>query len=97
MPVQRYVFINPDTVSAIEYTVENADEVFAAFPDALWCDDDNTPYFADDNGNYTNVEPGMMVLQFHDGSLMVMPKQEFHDLYEVVREEDPDARASTPE
>jgi hypothetical protein len=84
MPVRRYVFLNPDTVRAVEYTGANVDEVLAAFPDTLHDQpDEDHPYFADDNGNYTTVEPGMMVVEFHDGALAVFPRAEFLSLYEL--------------
>lgn len=88
MPVGRYVFLNPDTVRALEFTGANTEEVYAAFEEMRWWEGEGSPYFCDDNGNYVTVEPGQMVIEYHDGTVGVMPRGDFHAMYDLVEEEE---------
>ena len=80
----QYVLVNPDTVDAFEYTGQNYDDLLEwgqgmvhGFPD------ERVPFIYDDGTDHsTDIEPGQVVLQFHDGTFGVMSKRDFNRAYE---------------
>lgn len=82
----HYILINPYSVDAFEYTGQNFEELLDwgggmvhGFPD------EHIPFlYEDGTDRSTDIEPGDVVLRFHDGSFGVVSKRDFIRTYKPL-------------